>query len=781
MRQFIVEPGGWILTADVKNSHPWILAFISGDAQLKVDVEAGIYERVEKEFNVDRGAAKKLVVGWINGQGKAGADLLLNGNAVDTRKVFSSWWPQAARYIEDKERAARLLGAPKPWAAAGAELVKIEGEALGKVIESLEGFFGGEKTIETLLPLHDGVVFRVLSLSGVSRSIETIVQAFGSAWSFAAGSENNRPKVEIKMGSSWGSAQVIEKYEEGALLAKAGPAFPPRDALSDVYTTAIVSLGTGKDRKKVVSSTRMERIYALFSALNRGRGRPSVMFREGEVFGSATSLATGLRVWVVNARKQSTMASGQNIRNSEGNENNNESGPEIALFDASWADVSDSFCVIDGGLRRMEAGLWKSGTGKGLEAIIGERVLRIARSVGGNVSAARVKSVVALIINRFRSEDELRRIGKSTERRETELRLVFADGWVLDRGGTARRVSFDDYVLEEEALSVPYEADVNVDEDDRKLLSWFREVWPVLKQREANVDYLAEQVCSALWGVADRRPRISLLVGEGADGKSTLLDAVSGVFHSKVVSHLAPQEVAGFRKASLIGSRVNIAADISADDVHTHVALKSLVDGSPVSTDVKYGEETKFVAKAAWFFSMNKVPAFRDASMGMARRLFVVNFPETFYGREDLDIKTWFSSPAGRAALVRWARTAESRVLNWSWKLTAPFESADIVDRVMLEADPVRSFVMDCTRQGSGRRITTRELYDQYLGWSKSTGHKAPMGYRRWLRELEAVARSKIRKMSFVLDVDSYGKTWTSLLYVDPTTEYWVNRPQEVS
>jgi putative DNA primase/helicase len=123
-----------------------------------------------------------------------------------------------------------------------------------------------------------------------------------------------------------------------------------------------------------------------------------------------------------------------------------------------------------------------------------------------------------------------------------------------------------------------------------------------------------------------------LLMGDGANGKSTYLRAVLafiGKRNTAAVS-LHRLENGRFSAARLIGRLANICPDLPSTDLDSTSVFKAITGGDPVQAEYKFKDSFEFIPYSRLVFSANHPPKSQDASPAFFRRWLVVPFERTF-------------------------------------------------------------------------------------------------------------------------------------------------------
>jgi P4 family phage/plasmid primase-like protien len=123
-----------------------------------------------------------------------------------------------------------------------------------------------------------------------------------------------------------------------------------------------------------------------------------------------------------------------------------------------------------------------------------------------------------------------------------------------------------------------------------------------------------------------------LLMGDGANGKSTYLRAVLAFLgkHNTTAVSLHKLENDRFSAARLIGKLANICPDLPGTDLISSSVFKAITGGDPLMAEHKFRDSFEFVPFARLLFSANHPPKSQDASPAFFRRWLVVPFERTF-------------------------------------------------------------------------------------------------------------------------------------------------------
>lgn len=371
------------------------------------------------------------------------------------------------------------------------------------------------------------------------------------------------------------------------------------------------------------------------------------------------------------------------------------------------------------------AGIWRQLEPKDVRlqvAALDGILVRSAESDGARpllVSARRMRDVYAVCLDRRAQEGWFDAAPRG---------LAFANGFlVLDERDKALRL---EPLVPEHRATVGYEFAYDPEAHPYRFYDLLCDVWPEDNDRDAKIEILRQWVGGALLGLSTRYQRAMVLVGGGANGKSTILNIIRDLFPPENVSAVNPQDMTDeYRRAMLAGKRLNCVSELPEAEILATEAVKALVSGDVITAREIREAPFRFKPEAGHIFSTNSLPAVRDTSRGFWRRWIVLTFSREFQPHEqirDLDRQVL---AAERAEIVSWAlRGAEALVATGEYPETAEMRAAR--EEWQRSADPVSAFVADrCVpipdvEWGDGETgESAAVLYDEYKRWAEQEGH----------------------------------------------------------
>jgi putative DNA primase/helicase len=120
--------------------------------------------------------------------------------------------------------------------------------------------------------------------------------------------------------------------------------------------------------------------------------------------------------------------------------------------------------------------------------------------------------------------------------------------------------------------------------------------------------------------------KLLILHGSGGNGKSTLINFISGVIGAENTSNLSLDTLQNdrFGKAHLKGKMLNACADISDTFFESMATIKEITGDDKSYAEFKGQNGFSFLNFAKLIFSANSLPSFKDTSEGLVRRLILL-------------------------------------------------------------------------------------------------------------------------------------------------------------
>jgi putative DNA primase/helicase len=217
-----------------------------------------------------------------------------------------------------------------------------------------------------------------------------------------------------------------------------------------------------------------------------------------------------------------------------------------------------------------------------------------------------------------------------------------------------------------------------------------------------------------------------LLRGDGENGKSTFLSAVTAALGAENVAGLSLQKLEAdrFSVARLLGKLANICPDLPSDHLSSTSIFKALVGGDRLLGEYKYGESFEFLPFARLLFSANHIPQSKDSSYAFFRRWEVVPFDRTITKDQQLakpDILARLTRPGELSGLLTQCLDTLSAL-----RCRGGFVQTETTTAARVEfqeyTDPLAVWIDRHTILTSSGVVTKKDLLLRYSAESEAAG-----------------------------------------------------------
>jgi P4 family phage/plasmid primase-like protien len=245
----------------------------------------------------------------------------------------------------------------------------------------------------------------------------------------------------------------------------------------------------------------------------------------------------------------------------------------------------------------------------------------------------------------------------------------------------------------------------------------------------AKRGFLQEFLGACLLGAATRYGKILVATGEGSNGKSVFCAIAEAAMPAGTTSSIAPQLWSNeYRRARLVGKRLNIVSELPESDIIDSEAFKAIVTGDRIDARPIREAPFEFRPIAGHLCAANRLPGTTDQTLGFWRRIGVLEFGRVFAPHEQDAALAQTIISAETPGVVRWAFEGAQRLLGVG-QYTQPDSSLRAVAAWRRNADQVSLFVTECTtplpveaaRHGG---TPARQLYKAYVIWCSENGHR---------------------------------------------------------
>lgn len=127
--------------------------------------------------------------------------------------------------------------------------------------------------------------------------------------------------------------------------------------------------------------------------------------------------------------------------------------------------------------------------------------------------------------------------------------------------------------------------------------------------------------------------KAALFIGEGANGKSTLMNVVTAVIGKQNVSNVELQQFSNPNSMiMMVGKAINISRECSPDALDRSEVFKKTITGEPVDVKYLYDNQWSVSINAKHVILGNDMPKSSDKSRGLSRRFLLWPFEADYTG-----------------------------------------------------------------------------------------------------------------------------------------------------
>jgi putative DNA primase/helicase len=214
-----------------------------------------------------------------------------------------------------------------------------------------------------------------------------------------------------------------------------------------------------------------------------------------------------------------------------------------------------------------------------------------------------------------------------------------------------------------------------------------------------------------------------MFIGEGANGKSTLISLIKALLGLENVCARSLQELEfnRFAKADLYGKLANLFADLPDIALKSDGVFKMITGGDPITAEHKFQNSFSFVNYAKPIFSTNKVPEAYDDSSAFFRRWILVTFPNIFEGdRADKNLLQKLTAPEEMSGFLNWALEGLERLRSNGWNFSNSKSTEEVREEYVRKSSPIKAFLMDCTLDDSAGKAIKQTLFQAFAQYCRT-------------------------------------------------------------
>jgi len=226
-----------------------------------------------------------------------------------------------------------------------------------------------------------------------------------------------------------------------------------------------------------------------------------------------------------------------------------------------------------------------------------------------------------------------------------------------------------------------------------------------------------------------------LLIGPGANGKTTLLNVLSQLFKSYTSSvNINTLEDARMVDA-LDGALLNVSEETLSDKVVSAAGFKAVTADSLMMANPKYQPPYTIRPTAQWMIATNGFPLFDETTKALLRRMLFLPMEHVIPVRERRALTEILANlRPERDHIVSWMLQGAQRYFAQHKTFTYSAKSEQYLDDWRKENSPIMYWLDDEDVLPDAYRIAT--LYERFKSWSNFNGFRQ-MSIKSFSRRLE--------------------------------------------
>jgi putative DNA primase/helicase len=226
-----------------------------------------------------------------------------------------------------------------------------------------------------------------------------------------------------------------------------------------------------------------------------------------------------------------------------------------------------------------------------------------------------------------------------------------------------------------------------------------------------------------------------LLVGPGADGKSTFLKIMKELVGDENCAAVSFQDLEDqFQRSSLYNKLLNISTEVGAKAIESPY-FKAITSGDPINAAFKHKNTFTFSPYCKLAFAANRLPRVLDNSDGFFRRVLPVRFKRQFLDDDpDKDPELFETLKGELSEIFSWAVVGHARLIE-NKKFTMAEETRLMMMDYRRINNPVLCYVDDQCEIGDEYEVEKKDLYDDYKSYCGKNGYTS-LNRENFFREL---------------------------------------------
>ena len=260
-----------------------------------------------------------------------------------------------------------------------------------------------------------------------------------------------------------------------------------------------------------------------------------------------------------------------------------------------------------------------------------------------------------------------------------------------------------------------------------------------------------------------RLERFMILLGDGNNGKSVLMNVLQALGGNENVAAVQPSELERtFQRATLEGKLINIVTEVSKDTKFADGPIKAITSGERATVEHKNRDPFILRPYTTCWFAMNHLPKLSDDSKGIERRALIIKFDRSF-ARDSADMRLEEKLLEELPGILNLCLAAYSNALTTGFSV--PDTSHAEMARWLGRDQSVELFIRRRCRIRRDEKTPSRLLHQAYSQWAEENGLLVVCTETKFVRRLKELGFAKGRSgschtivgLSLLVDMDETG------------------------
>ena len=286
----------------------------------------------------------------------------------------------------------------------------------------------------------------------------------------------------------------------------------------------------------------------------------------------------------------------------------------------------------------------------------------------------------------------------------------------------------DERFFTRHAVGFNYDPEASCD----RFLEFLKEAFPNDDEQDC-IDAIQEYMGYIIAGDTSQQKAL-MLVGVPRAGKGVLTSVMTElVGRNNTASPTLDDLIGKFGLASLLSKKLAVISDMrisgKSDQVIAIEHLLRITGEDRVTVNRKYKEAIETLLDVRFVITTNELPAFTDRSGALPGRFIVIQMNESFFGREDTQLKDKLLEEL--PGIFNWAVEGWRR-LRERGRITQPEVGEELVRQMVDLASPITAFARDRCELAGDAYVSKDELFEAFKRWHVEELGSECGGVKNW-------------------------------------------------